>query len=128
MSLLHNNIGGGISFFKVEQLALNGGSFVKKNEEERKEKEVAKPVFNKFFMFQKFLIVQWLNVVFLRNKSLTYFESFLLTGRKPIEPEKYYNMPIDSSDEENEQIPRARIVRYIIYLRRSIYIQYRSLL
>lgn len=40
-----------------------------------------------------------------RNIDLIAQETALL-GRKPIEPEKYYNLPIDSSDEENEGTPR----------------------
>jgi len=43
-----------------------------------------------------------------RNIDLIAQETALL-GRKPIEPEKYYNMPIDSSDEENEGGPRKPI-------------------
>jgi hypothetical protein len=34
---------------------------------------------------------------------------FISSGRKPIEPEKYYNLPIESSDEESEPVVRKPV-------------------
>lgn len=43
-----------------------------------------------------------------RNIDLIAQETALL-GRKPIEPEKYYNLPIESSDEESETVMRKPV-------------------